>query len=152
MATTGLQLSFVCPESSAFRRLYDYKIRKINSNYSLDNGATWHPFRVLEPISTTDSIPFGATLTTYSQKTSDGFHPVITPANDIFKLKFDFEFFSNNSAFTETKVHNLSWENTGSYQIQLSEGENVYEIYHLDSVTNYPSDVSVVLEDVDVHT
>lgn len=152
MATIGLQLTFVCPESAAFRRLYDYKIRKINSNYSLDNGTSWHSFRVLEPISTNDSIPFGATLITYSQKTTDGFHPIITPDNDIFKLKFDFEFFSNNSAFTETQVHTVSWENTGSYQISLSEGENVYEIYHLDPVTNYPSDVAVVLRDVDVHT
>lgn len=148
MSTTGLQLSFVCPEKNSFRRLYDYKIRKIKSDYSLDNGITWYPFRVLEPISTTDSIPFGSTLITYSETTNQSLHPTITPESDIFKLKFDFEFFSNNN----TQVYNISWENTGSYQIKKSELENAYEIYHLDPVSLYPLDISVDLSDVDIHT
>jgi hypothetical protein len=103
MSIIGIQIEFAVPTVESFKRVYDYQIRTINIDYSIDGGDNWYPFKEILTPSGSDSIPFSTVetpmmLLTYTLNGGTVVHPNVY-SDSVFSLKFSFEMFSNNAAF-----------------------------------------------------
>ena len=155
MSVTGAQIEFKAPEKTDFKRVYDYQIRKISLNYSIDDGLSWYPCRPIVPVSGEDSIAFSTQdypieLITYTTEDATDFHPALK-LEDTFKLEFEFEMFSKNDVFKDNqngeRVYHVRKRNSNTYS--LSEPAN--PIYRIDPETGFPVNISIVIGGFDVY-
>lgn len=151
MSVAGAQLEFTVPLASAFKRLYDYKIRRIRPFYSVDNGVNWYPFKEVLTPSESDSIPFSTvetpvTLITYSDNTNPEIvHPALHSETQ-FRLKFVLQIFSNDPRLQEERIHEITKTNNTVYSFDASD-----PVYLVDE-DGFPSSISIIIDDMDVYS
>ena len=126
MSILGVQINFTVPKVESFKRLYDYKIRAIYVDYSVNGGIDWYPFKEILSPSDSDFINFSTvetpvSLITYTLNEGTVVHPTLYD-DSLFTLKFKFELFSTNSAFEEEgeRVHVVELTNTYTYAVSYT--------------------------------
>ena len=151
MGIAGVQLEFNVPLVSAFKRLYDYKIRKIHPFYSVDDGVSWYPFKEVLTPSGSDSIPFSTTetpvtLITYTDNTNaEIVHPTLYNETQ-FRLKFVLQVFSNDPRLPQERIHEMTKINNTVYGFDASD-----PVYLVDE-DGFPSSISIIIDDMDVYS
>lgn len=151
MSVAGAQLEFKVPLASAFKRLYDYKIRKIRPFYSVDDGVSWYPFKELLAPSGADAIPFSTvetpvTLITYTDSTNpEVAHPTLDSETQ-FRLRFVLQIFSNDARLQEERIHEITKTNDAVYGFDASD-----PVYLVDE-EGFPSSIAIVIDDMDVYS
>lgn len=151
MSVAGAQLEFKVPLASTFKRLYDYKIRKIHPFYSVDDGVSWYPFKEILTPSGSDAIPFSTvetpvTLTTYTDSTNPEIaHPPLHSETQ-FRLKFVLQIFSNDARLQEERIHEITKTNSAMYSFDASD-----PVYLVDE-DGFPSSIAIIIDDMDVYS
>lgn len=153
MSIVGVQIEFTVPTIESFKRVYDYQIRTINIDYSIDGGDNWYPFKEIPTPSGSDSIPFSTvetpvTLMTYTIDGGTVVHPIVYNET-VFTLKFKFEMFSNNVAFEAEvggeRVHVIERTSSSTYAFGTSD-----PLYSLDP-DGFPTNIVIRVNDNDVY-